>query len=226
MADCILIVEDEMRMREILRDYFVSKGAECDLARNGDEALDLLRDHDYDAILLDVMMPGLDGFGVCRAVRRRSGVPIIFLTALYGEEHALKGYELGADDYVTKPFSLAVLYAKTTALIRRGRGGPEAGETLSCGAVRLDLGRRTCTVGDQAVKLSPREYDLLACLLRNKGQVLSRAQLLDKVWGVDFEGDERAVDVQVKNLRASLGGAGGQIRTVVKAGYRLEEGAK
>ncbi len=223
MADCILIVEDERSMREIVRDYFVSKGAVCDVARCGGEALDLLRDHDYDAIVLDVMMPGLDGFGVCAAVRRRSGVPIIFLTALYGEENALRGYELGADDYVTKPFSLAVLYAKTTALIRRARGGPEAGETLACGAIRLDLSRRSCTIGNQEVQLSPREYDLLACLLRNKGRVLSRAQLLDKVWGIDFEGDERAVDVQVKSLRASLGGAGGQIKTVIKAGYKLTE---
>ena len=119
----ILIVEDEKRIRDIVRDYFTAHGLGCDLARDGAEALDLLRDHDYDAILLDVFMPNLDGFQVCRAVRQRSQVPILFLTALGNEEDMLRGYALGCDDYVTKPFSLAVLLAKTRALIRRGRGG-------------------------------------------------------------------------------------------------------
>ena len=120
----VLIVEDEQRLRDIIRDYFTAHGADCDLARDGAEALELLRENDYDAILLDVLMPNLDGFAVCRAVRERSGVPILFLTALGGEEDVLRGYALGADDYVTKPFSLAVLLAKTGALIRRSRGGP------------------------------------------------------------------------------------------------------
>ncbi len=223
MQTAILIVEDEKRMREIIRDYFVCHGVSCDLARDGAEALDMLIDHDYDAILLDVMMPNVDGFAVCQAVRRENSVPIVFLTALYGEENALKGYELGADDYVTKPFSLAVLYAKTMALIRRGRGNPLDGETVACGEITLHLGLRACTACNIAVRLSPREYDLLLCLMRHKGQVLSRGQLLDKVWGLDFEGDERAVDVQIKNLRAGLGAAGCQIKTVIKAGYVLKE---
>ncbi len=218
----VLLVEDERRIRDIVRDYFSAHGLECDLARDGAEALDLLRDHDYDAILLDIFMPNLDGFQVCRAVRRNSRVPILFLTALGNEEDMLRGYALGCDDYVTKPFSLAVLLAKTRALIRRGGGGGEAG-ALVCGAIALDTGRRTCTAAGQAVKLSPREYELLFCLLRNRGQVLTRAQLLDKVWGVDFEGDDRAVDVRVRSLRAALGPAGGQIKTVFKAGYRMEE---
>ena len=219
----ILIVEDETRMREILRDYFTAHGCRCDTAQNGEEALELLTGHDYDAVLLDVMMPGLDGFSVCRAVRRRSGVPVIFLTALYGEENMLYGYELGADDYVTKPFSLAVLHAKTMALIRRGRGSAVGGDILQCGHIRVDVSRGRCTVNGISVKLSPREYDLLVCLMRNKGRLLSRQQLLDKVWGIDFEGDERAVDVQIKNLRAALGCAGKQIETVIRSGYRLNE---
>ena len=123
----ILIVEDEKRIRDIVRDYFTAHGLGCDLARDGAEALDLLRDHDYDAILLDVFMPNLDGFQVCRAVRQRSQVPILFLTALGNEEDMLRGYALGCDDYVTKPFSLAVLLARTRALIRRSRGGDGAG---------------------------------------------------------------------------------------------------
>ena len=174
-------------------------------------------------MVLDVLMPRLDGFGVCRAVRRQSSVPILFLTALGGEEETLRGYALGADDYVTKPFSLAVLLAKLQALIRRSRGERKTG-VLSCGAIQVDTGARRCTAAGQEIKLSPREYELLLCLLRNQGQVLSRAQLLDKVWGLDFEGDDRAVDVRVRSLRAALGKAGKQIKTVFKAGYRLEEG--
>ena len=217
----ILLAEDEARLREIVRDYFAAHGAACDLARDGEEALELLREHDYDAVLLDVLMPGLDGFAVCRRLREGSGAPVIFLTALGGEEDVLRGYGLGADDYVTKPFSLAVLLAKTRALIRRGRGGSG---TLACGAVSLDPGGRTCAVEGREIKLSPREFDLLECLLRNQGQVLSRAQLLDKVWGLDFQGDDRAVDVRIRSLRAALGEAGKQIKTVFKAGYRMEEG--
>ena len=221
MADRILIVEDEPRMRDILRDYFHAHGVEADRAADGAAGLDRFRERDYDAVLLDVMMPGLDGYGVCRAIRRKSRVPILFLTALGGETHALEGYGLGADDYVIKPFSLAILLARTTALIRRSRGTSDC--TLICGEIRLDTGRMACTVCNTAVKLSPREYDLLLCLLRNRGRVLSREQLLTRVWGWDFEGELRAVDVQIKNLRAALGPAGGQIKTVVKAGYKLEE---
>ena len=221
--ESILLVEDEARIRDIVQDYFDAHGMACDLARDGEEALDLLRDHDYDAILLDILMPHLDGFQVCAAVRRKSRVPILFLTALGSEADVLRGYALGCDDYVTKPFSLAVLLAKTRALIRRGRGVGAEG-VLTCGAIALDTNSRSCTAGGRLVKLSPREYALLECLLRNRGQALSRAQLLDKVWGIDFEGDDRAVDVRIRSLRAALGEAGGQIKTVFKTGYRLEEG--
>ena len=220
MPDTILIVEDEPRMGAILQDYFSAHGVDSDLAPDGDAALERFARRDYDAVLLDVMMPGLDGYGVCRAIRRESGLPILFLTALGGEEQALHGYALGADDYITKPFSLALLYAKTTALIRRSRGIEDG--ALVCGAIRLQPGPMLCTVCNTAVKLSPREYDLLLCLLRNRGKVLSREQLLARVWGWDFEGEDRAVDVQVKNLRAALGSAGKQIKTVFKAGYKLE----
>ena len=204
MPDTILIVEDEPHMRTILQDYFSAHGVDSDLASDGDTALDAFARRDYDAVLLDVMMPGVDGYGVCRAIRRESSLPILFLTALGGEEQALHGYALGADDYVTKPFSLALLLAKTTALIR------------------LEPGSMLCTVSHIPVKLSPREYQLLLCFLRNRGKVLSREQLLTRVWGWDFEGEDRAVDVQVKNLRAALGDAGKQIKTVFKAGYKLE----
>ena len=219
----ILVAEDEERLRTIIRDYFTAHGLTCALAKDGEEALERLRERDYDAVLLDVLMPNLDGFAVCRAVREGSGVPILFLTALGGEKDVLRGYALGADDYVTKPFSLAVLLAKTEALIRRSRGG--GAETLACGAITLEPGRRACAVGGRPVALPPREYELLLCLMRNKGQVLRREQLLDKVWGIDFEGGDRAVDGRIKALRAARGPAGKQIRTVFKVGYKLEEGA-
>lgn len=164
---CVLIVEDEKRLRDIVRDYFTGHGLDCDLARDGAEALDLLRDHDYDAILLDILMPGLDGFAVCEAVRRSDDVPILFLTALGSERDVLRGYALGCDDYVTKPFSLAVLLAKTEALIRRGGAGAGA---MVCGAITLDAAARVCTVSGEAVKLAPREFELLHCLIRNKGR--------------------------------------------------------
>ncbi len=220
--DKILLVEDEKRIRDITRDYFISHGIECDLARDGEEALDMLRDHDYDAILLDIFMPNLDGFQVCAAVRKKSQIPILFLTALGNEEDMLKGYALGCDDYVTKPFSLAVLMAKIQALIRRSRGENKT-ETLSCGLIQVELSSHRCLVRDREIRLYPREYDLLVCLMRNRGQVMSRDQLLDKVWGFDYEGEDRAVDVRIRSLRKALGEAGSQIKTVVKAGYRLEE---
>lgn len=218
----ILLAEDQKKLRDVVRDYFAAHGVQCDLARDGAEALDLLRDHDYDAVLLDVLMPNLDGFAVCRFIREKSGVPVIFLTALGDEGSTLRGYELGADDYVAKPFSLAVLLAKTMALIKRGRGG-DSGGALTCGAITLHPGSRTVTAAGETVPLTKRGYDLLECLLRNKGRVMSRADLLDKVWGLDFEGDDRAVDVQIKTLRAALGTAGKQIKTVFKAGYKLTE---
>ena len=222
MEERVLLAEDEARMRTIVRDYFQAHGVGCDLAKDGSEALELLRQRDYDAVLLDVLMPEADGFTVCRAVREHSRVPILFLTALGEERDMLRGYALGADDYVTKPFSLAVLLAKTRALIRRSRG--EEGERLTCGAIALQPALRRCAVGETAVELAPRDYALLLCLMRNQGQVLSRAQLLDKVWGIDFDGGERAVDVRIRALRAALGLAGKQIRTVFKAGYRMEGG--
>lgn len=148
----ILLVEDEARIRNIVLDYFTAHRLSCDLARNGEEALDILRDNDYDAILLDILMPGLDGFAVCQSVRKKSNVPIMFLTALGSEEDTLKGYALGCDDYVVKPFSLAILLAKTQALIRRRNGGNPAG-FITCGAITLDTNRRLCLVGQEEVKI-------------------------------------------------------------------------
>lgn len=222
MEYTVLLAEDQAKLRNVVRDYFGAHGVGCDLARDGAEALDLLRDHDYDAVLLDVLMPNLDGFSVCKILREKSNVPVIFLTALGDEGSTLRGYDLGADDYVAKPFSLAVLLAKTQALIKRSRGRESTG-MLTCGAITLNQTSQTVTAAGEKVSLTPRSFDLLLCLMRNKGRVMSRAELLDKVWGLDFEGDDRAVDVQIKNLRAALGDARKQIKTVFKQGYKLTE---
>lgn len=219
MADKILIAEDEPRLLEILCDYFRSKGAEPIPMDNGEKALRYLEEHTVDAVLLDILMPEVDGFSVCRAVRRDSSVPIIFLTALSDEEDKLYGYELGADDYVTKPYSMAVLYAKTMALIFRSRGCVGRSGLLGAGNVTLNLGAHTATINGVLQELPNREFDLLRCLMEHKNQVLSREQLLRRVWGYDYEGDARTVDTHVKKLRAR----GVQIETVIRVGYRFRE---
>lgn len=218
----ILIVEDEPRLREVLCDYFRSKGELPCGAASGLEALELAGETEFDAILLDIMMPGLDGFSVCRALRKDSGVPILFLTALSDEEDKLLGYELGADDYVTKPFTMSVLYAKTMALIRRSRGSVRTGDRLEAGGIVLELSSQKVYAGKKQIELTPKEYALLRCLMQNKNTVLSREQLLVKCWGYDYEGEARAVDTHIKRLRQKLGEYAGCIRTVIKAGYRLE----
>ena len=218
----ILIAEDEPKLREVLSDYFVSRGDRPVMAADGMQALELARTREFDGVLLDIMMPQLDGFGVCRALRKNSDVPIIFLTALSDEEDKLMGYELGADDYVTKPFTMSVLYAKLSALIKRSRGSVLAGDRLTAGDISLTLSSQKVTVAGKEVKLTPKEYALLLCLMRNRNTVLSREQLLVKCWGYDYEGESRAVDTHIKRLREKLGHAASITRTVIKAGYGLE----
>jgi len=218
----ILIAEDEPKLREVLCDYFLSRGDLPVPAENGAIALKLAQEQEFDGVLLDIMMPQLDGFSVCRALRKDSDVPIIFLTALSDEEDKLLGYELGADDYVTKPFSMSVLYAKLTALINRSRGSVLSGDRLIAGEIRLVLSAQRVYVGKREVILTPKEYALLLCLMRNRNTVLSREQLLVKCWGYDYEGDSRAVDTHIKRLRGKLGDAADMIKTVIKAGYCLE----
>lgn len=222
MKSKILIVEDEAKLREVLCDYFISKGDQPFEAPNGVCALELLQEYEFDAVLLDIMMPGLDGLSVCRAVRRENDVPIIFLTALSDEEDKLLGYELGADDYVTKPFSLSVLYAKVMALIKRNQRKVLAGDRMESGGVTLEQSTRRVFAGKREVALTPKEFALLRCLMENRGLVLSREQLLVKCWGYDYEGESRAVDTHIKRLREKLGDYAGCIKTVIKAGYRWE----
>ena len=222
MNDRVLIVEDEAKLREVLCDYFRSKGEIPVEAANGLQALELAEEQEFDAVLLDIMMPGLDGLSVCRALRKSSDVPIIFLTALSDEDDKLLGYELGADDYVTKPFTMSVLYAKTAALIKRSRGSMLSGDRLEGAGISIRLSTRQVHAGGQEITLTPKEYALLVCLLRNRNVVMSREQLLVKCWGYDYEGESRAVDTHIKRLREKLGDYAACIKTVIKAGYKLE----
>ena len=218
----ILIAEDEPKLLSILCDYFKSKGDIPCPAKDGMEALELAENGSFDGVLLDIMMPKMDGRSVCRALRRFSDVPIIFLTALSDEDDKLLGYELGADDYVTKPYSLAVLYAKLSALVNRSRGNVLAGDQLTAGPLRVVLSSQTVIVEGEMVALTPKEYSLLLCLMRNRNMVLSREQLLVKCWGYDYEGESRAVDTHIRRLRNKLGSAATMIKTVYKTGYKLE----
>ncbi len=218
----ILIVEDEAKLREVLCDYFANRGERPIEACDGFEALARMEECEFDAVLLDIMMPGLDGLSVCRAVRKTNDVPILFLTALSDEEDKLLGYELGADDYITKPFSLSVLYAKTMALIKRNERSVLAGDRIEAGGITLVRSTRKVFAGKQEIALTPKEYALLLCLMQNKNRVLSREQLLVKCWGYDYEGESRAVDTHIKRLREKLGDCASCIQTVIKAGYRLE----
>ena len=222
MDQRILIAEDEPRLLAILCDYFRSRGDFPTPAKNGLEALEAAERGEFDGVLLDIMMPGLNGLSVCRAIRKNSDVPIIFLTALSDEEDKLLGYELGADDYVTKPFSMAVLYAKLTALIKRDRGNIMAGDQLTAGSIQITLSSQQVYVDGNPISLTPKEYALLLCLMRSKNMVLSREQLLIKCWGYDYEGEARVVDTHIRRLRDKLGTAAGQIKTVIKSGYKLE----
>ena len=222
MSYRILIAEDEPKLLEVLCDYFESKGVTPIPAADGAKALELAQQERFDGVLLDIMMPKLNGLSVCRELRKASDVPIIFLTALSDEEDKLLGYELGADDYVTKPYSLAVLYAKLMALINRSRGSVLSGDLITAGPIRIRVSAQQVWAEERPVSLTPKEYALLLCLVRNRGMVLSREQLLIKCWGYDYEGDSRAVDTHIKRLREKLGAAAGCIKTVIKAGYKLE----
>lgn len=223
----ILLVEDEAVLAETLRYNFLREGYEVLVASDGVQALDIARSARPDLMVLDVMLPRLDGFSVCRMLRRESNMPILMLTARQDETDRIGGLELGADDYVVKPFSLGELLARVRAIMRRGRHeaqGPER-EMLRGGDVTLDTGSRRAWRGNEELVLATKEFDLLACLMRNRGMALSRDLLVERVWGDDFSGDARTVDVHIRWLRAKVEVDASQpvyIQTVRGIGYRFE----
>ena len=216
----ILLAEDDRVIRDITVMYLTKNGLQVDVTDNGNSACQLIEMNRYDCIVLDIMMPGKDGREVCRLIRNKYDVPVIFLTAL-GEEHdIIEGYEVGADEYVTKPFSAKVLLLKINALINRYRGLLVKNGMIVIEDLVIEPAKRRVTIGGTDVALPPKEYDLLMYLLDNKDIVLTRDQILDHVWGADYEGYDRAVDTHIKKLRAALGTMGSHIETVIKAGYR------
>jgi len=224
MKNSVLVVEDEELLRDVIKDYFEGANYEVTEAGDGLEALELADSKDFDLILLDIMLPKLDGFSVCRKIRKTKSVPIIMMTARGEEEDKLTGYELGADDYVTKPFSPKVLLAKANALIKRVSGNVcNDNGIISLAGITVNQSSHTVQLDDEYVDLTPKEYDLLIYLMNNKGKVMSRDTLLSKVWGYDYFGDLRTVDTHIKKLRAKLGDKAVHIKTLIKAGYKFEE---
>ena len=220
----VLIVEDDDLMREVLTDYFTDADYEVDEATDGLSAIDKAEYKDYDLIILDVMLPELDGFSICRRIRKTKDTPIIMTTARSDEDDKLIGYELGADDYVTKPFSPKVLLAKANSLINRSHGTVIGNKNeVSCAGITINQDSHTVSVDNEYIDLTPKEYDLLMFLMINKGKVLSRDTLLSKVWGYDYFGDLRTVDTHIKKLRAKLGNKSIHIKTLIKAGYKFDE---
>ena len=218
----ILIVEDNEELLNLVADFFKSKGSfEVDTALDGLSALRSIGEKDYDIAILDIMLPGTNGYEVCKALRAKSKCPIVFLTALGTEDNILKGYETGADEYMVKPFSLKVLYAKCLALLNRTDAELRKEIVLECGDIKLYPLRMDVEAGGRKVTLAPKEYFLLKVLMENKGIVLGRDRLLDLVWGMGFDGSDRVVDSHIKKLRKALGDSGEIIRTVIGGGYKI-----
>ena len=218
----ILIVEDAKELLLLVAEFFESKGSfDVDTAADGDTALNLIGSNDYDIAVLDIMLPGASGFDVCKAMRSKSKCPIVFLTALANESNILKGYEIGADEYMIKPFSLKVLYAKCLALLNRTETELQKELVLECGGLKLYPLRMEVEAEGQKIMLAPKEYFLLKVLMENKGMVLGRDKLLDLVWGIGFDGTDRVVDNHIKKLRKSLGKSGDAIKTVIGGGYKI-----
>ena len=223
----VLVVEDEESFRDALSFMLRKEGYDVASAESGSQALDAFSATEPDLILLDLMLPGLSGTEVCRIIRQTSSIPIIMLTAKDSEIDKVVGLEIGADDYVTKPFSSRELVARIRAVLRRGQEGdePVPSAVLQAGPVRMDVERHTVAVNGVVVSLPLKEFDLLAFLLRNAGRVLTREQLIDRVWGSDYVGDTKTLDVHIKRLRSKIEpepSSPQHILTVRGLGYKLE----
>ena len=221
----IMIADDEPQIRTIVKKYAEFGGYEIEEAENGMQALALVREKKFDALILDIMMPELDGFSLCREIRKFSDVPIIFLSARGEEYDKINGFEMGADDYVIKPFSPRELMLRVDAVIRRAKKHEEKDgrEVYEFGGLTVDVSARIVYVDGKKVELSPKEYDLLFYMIKNKGIALSREKLITEVWGYDFYGDDRTLDTHIKLLRKSLCDHSFHIVTLRGLGYRFDE---
>lgn len=218
----ILVVDDESRMRKLVKDFLTKSGYLVIEAADGSEAIDIFfAQKDIALILLDVMMPKMDGWEVCREIRQYSKVPIIMLTAKSDERDELQGFELGVDEYITKPFSPKILVARVEAILRRiGQKGQ--GEALTAAGIVLDKAAHQVTIDGKTVELSYKEFELLAYFMENQGVALSREKILNHVWNYDYFGDARTIDTHVKKLRSKMGEKGDLIKTIWGMGYKFE----
>ena len=218
------MVEDDSDIRALIANYFTKKEKDLfsvDIAGDGQEGLEKAYENHYDCLLFDVMLPELDGFEICREIRRESDVPIVFITARTDESDILNGYALGCDDYVVKPFPLPVLYQKVNALIKRSKGLVRS-KVFTAGSLSLNPNNGMVVSEGREVKLTAREYGILKVLIENKGVIISREKLLNIVWGFNSEVDERVLDTHMRNLRKNLGANGKLIKTVIRRGYKIE----
>ncbi|WP_270526234.1 response regulator transcription factor [Longibaculum muris] len=214
----VLLIEDEKLIRMFIVEYFDKQKASVVEASDGYEGLSLL-DDSFDIVLLDIMMPGIDGYEVCKLIRQKSDVPILFISALSEDDNKLKGYDLGADDFISKPFTASLLYAKCKALLKRVN---KENRSLDVGIIHIDEDTHEVYIRDELIQLSNKEYLLLIYFIENRRKILSRDQLLDHIWGYDYYGDQRIVDTYVKKLRKKLLDAAPYIQTVVKIGYMFD----
>lgn len=219
----ILIADDEIKIRQTLADYFTAKGESCKTAANGMEAAELCERERFDLVILDVMMPLMSGTEAARRIRRRSDLPILFLSALGEEEDYIKGFASGADDYIVKPFPLAVLYEKCKAMIKRYKNNLLS-EKIDAGGLSLDKAIRKLSYCGKDIELSQTDYKIMLILMENKNQVISREKLLISIWGYDYEGSTRTIDTHIKRIRKALGKDGARlIKTAVGIGYYIED---
>ena len=219
-----MVVDDESRMRKLVKDFLAIKGYKVIEAEDGEQAVDIFfKEKDIGLVILDVMMPKMDGWEVCRTLRRYSQVPIIMLTARSEERDELLGFELGVDEYISKPFSPKILVARIEAILRRGNVG--TGEILEAAGIRVDKDAHEASVDGQPVDLSNKEFELLTYFMENQGMALSREKILNNVWNYDYFGDARTIDTHVKKLRSKLGEKGELIKTIWGMGYKFEVNA-
>ena len=218
----ILVVDDESRLRKLVKDFLQKNNYEVLEAGDGSEALDIFfEQNDIALIILDVMMPKMDGWQVCREIRNYSKVPIIMLTAKGDEKDELQGFDLGVDEYISKPFSPKILVARVEAILRRA-GKAASGDVMEAGGIHLDQAAHMVTIDGQNVELSYKEFELLTYFMENKGIALSREKILNNVWNYDYFGDARTIDTHVKKLRSKLGVKGDMIKTIWGMGYKFE----
>ena len=218
----ILVVDDESRMRKLVKDFLTKKGFTVIEAGDGEEAVDkFFEEKDIALIILDVMMPKMDGWQVCREIRQYSKVPIIMLTAKSDEKDELQGFDLGVDEYITKPFSPKILVARVEAILRRSNV-LAADDTMDAGGIELNKAAHEVLIDGKSVELSYKEFELLAYFMSNQGVALSRERILNNVWNYDYFGDARTIDTHVKKLRSKLGAKGEYIKTIWGMGYKFE----